>query len=329
MCMTSIAQARFLTSRNFSPFSGSLCRFILDLGLHLRSVPHHVLCIRNCLPCLLHLPMPLLDQLQSLSLGLFLQPCLLLLKKASVGQVLLVLEDCRVRPRLELLRGLSHDDLCDSPVHRRTEPPQDLLAFVLHQIALDLHDNVISRLRRHDRCENSANTEIIHHGDPEVHVGSVVGIFPAAALRFPEAAAQGPINDLSVREFGEIWIRLQKLVEPVESALIRKTNRHHHLVLAIHQLRRIHPDGVLLCRILNRATLERKRSDWVDTPVHVQRHILEVHVREQSLPVQTLWQRLGLRDALAFPEDADRVRIGAGGIQIKHHANGLVHREPL
>mmetsp|Transcript_45614 Transcript_45614/g.74060 ORF Transcript_45614/g.74060 Transcript_45614/m.74060 type:complete len:357 (-) Transcript_45614:153-1223(-) len=226
-----------------------------------------------------------------------------------------------------LWRLACHDD-GHLPVLGVGESAQQGAPLELHEVGLDLHDNVVARHQRGDCVQELSRGQFIQGLDAKGQERLVVAVLERSCLGLDEATVHRPVDDLSVAQLHIVGVLLQEAIQPIEGALVRQAYRKDHFELLVLVWCR-HSDCVGLRCILDHAALEGKRGHGLRTEVHLHRDVSEGDVREERLTLQLLWQRLRLRHAPAILEETDGVAICTGWVQVQKHSHDVVPDERL
>mmetsp|Transcript_90706 Transcript_90706/g.290761 ORF Transcript_90706/g.290761 Transcript_90706/m.290761 type:complete len:469 (+) Transcript_90706:1097-2503(+) len=229
---------------------------------------------------------------------------------------------------LEVRSGLADDNQGGLLEPGHLELAQELLPRVLHQVAPDLHDDVVPGLKGGDGEQRLADAAVVELLHLEVALRLVVAGLVFIAPVLPNAALLGPVHDHAVAELGVRRVLLQEHVQPREGALVGQADREGDIVLAIRRGRIRRDLDVGLGGILHHVARERQRSERGRAEVHVHGRILEADVREQGLALQTLGQGLRLRDSLAILEKAHGVGVLALLVEVQQYCHNIVTAEP-
>mmetsp|Transcript_30641 Transcript_30641/g.82973 ORF Transcript_30641/g.82973 Transcript_30641/m.82973 type:complete len:258 (+) Transcript_30641:1509-2282(+) len=225
---------------------------------------------------------------------------------------------------LVVLAGLAHDDgrsLCEL---RTAEARQSLFSLLGEEVCPELGNDVVSLLSRGDRSQDPADAHVVEHREPKLHLHLVVRAAASLRLWLPDPTLGSPLSNLAVAKLCIARVLLDKVVNPIEEALLRHANREEHLAFPARGLRCLPDLHIRCCSIPQRAALEGELRQRHRSKVHLECHVLVGHGGKQHLPAQVLGQCLWLANPCAIPEEADGVCVGAARLEVEDHCHRLI-----
>mmetsp|Transcript_55413 Transcript_55413/g.119171 ORF Transcript_55413/g.119171 Transcript_55413/m.119171 type:complete len:301 (+) Transcript_55413:2568-3470(+) len=123
-------------------------------------------------------------------------------------------------------------------------------------------------------------------------------------------------------------MRLDEVVRPLQSTLVRQAHGEDHLVLAVLWGRVGAHRGLFRRGSLDHLAREWQGDHWRRAEASLHGHAPEGDGRIERLALEALRQRLWLAGSLPVDEEADRVGVWAGGIQVENYGNGHMALKP-
>mmetsp|Transcript_22045 Transcript_22045/g.48167 ORF Transcript_22045/g.48167 Transcript_22045/m.48167 type:complete len:265 (+) Transcript_22045:1417-2211(+) len=236
-----------------------------------------------------------------------------------VGNLLLLLQIQLCDPLLEVSRGVAHDDHRCLGESLRVEFRKQLFPIFLDQVALELHHDVVAGLVGGDGVHRSSNGTVIQADERPVQASRSLGAEPACLC---------PLQHHAVAELGVLGVLLLPHVQPIEGALIGKSDNVRNIELAILRLFLRGDFAMGLAGLLHHVALEGKRTERGGSEICVDGGPSIGHVGVQGLALQVLRQRLGLTRSHAILEEADGVEVRATLLQVQEDAEDGLDAEP-
>mmetsp|Transcript_112752 Transcript_112752/g.325745 ORF Transcript_112752/g.325745 Transcript_112752/m.325745 type:complete len:715 (+) Transcript_112752:429-2573(+) len=283
-----------------------LQRLLICLLLRRCSLLDGLLCRLLCgFLCLLTF---LLDELLA-------QLLLLLKLELPIRPRLLLLQDRRLHTLGVLRRGAADAHMGDPLVGVARKVVEQGLPLIFEQIALDLHDDVVARMKRRDRIGRLPEAIVIKLSHAEGALPPVPG---ACVPRPDDTALLYPSGEHAVAELSVPRILLQEHVEPVERSLVWQPNRQQYFELSPGRRLLLGGEDISLRSSLDHPALERQRRQGLGAAIDIDAHVPEGQRREEHLPLQGLGKRPGRADPRAIPEEAQRVGVRAARVHIEN-----------
>mmetsp|Transcript_102407 Transcript_102407/g.289276 ORF Transcript_102407/g.289276 Transcript_102407/m.289276 type:complete len:611 (+) Transcript_102407:572-2404(+) len=250
------------------------------------------------------------------------------LRPQLVNDALLLAESHLAKPLPELSVWLPHQHHCDLAEVWETETAQGFHALFLCEVPPHFHHNEVPPLQPQQLVQDAFHAAIVQLSDSGVDVRPVVrGDHGAGSLGPPEPTTRGPFAQRAAAELAVLGVPLQKIIHPMEAALVRHADREYDVELLVARalLLLLQNLDVLPGGVSQHAAGEGQRREPPPlVEVHVERHILEGHCGKQRFASECLRQRLRLGGARTILEQRNRVHVGAPLLQVQDYSDDVV-----